>query len=113
VKEAPDPDANGLPFLVTLQASVKPAAASALLGSVAEPVREMAAPSGLLAGAPPMTGVGATLVTAMVLVSVPAPPSLSVAVRVTPYRPLSSGVKVNEAAPPEAKAAPFFVTLQA
>ena len=64
---------------------MKPAVVSTELGSVAEPPRLMAVPSGLVAGAPLIDGAsGATLVTAIVLeVTVPMPPSLSVAVRVT------------------------------
>ena len=49
---------------------MKPAALSTVLGSVAEPPRLMAVPSGLVAGAPLIDGVGATLVTVIVLVVV-------------------------------------------
>ncbi len=77
------PDANGLPFFVTLQANVNPAAVSAELGSVTLLPRLIAVPSGLLAGAPVMAAVGGTLVTVIVLLSFPTPPSLSVADRLT------------------------------
>ena len=50
----------------------------------------------------PATFAGATLVTAMLLEVEPTPPSLSVAVRVTTYVPLSSGVKLKLAPVPEA-----------
>ena len=43
----------------------------------------MAVPSGLLAGAPVMAAVGATLVTLTAALAVPTPPSLSVTVRLT------------------------------
>jgi hypothetical protein len=63
LKAVPLPEAYALPFLVTDQASVK---VSPGIGVVAEPVKAMAVPSGLLAGAPVMLGVGATLFTVMV-----------------------------------------------
>ena len=56
-----------VPSLVTPQVRITPSAAP---GSVAVPVRLMSVPSGDVAGAPAMLGVGATLVTAMVLVVV-------------------------------------------
>src|SRR5437763_13496883 len=73
----------------------------------------MAVPSLLLAGAPLIVAVGATLLTATVLVSLPTPPSSSVTVSVTTYEPLSSGVKLKLDVLPEASALPFLVTDQA
>ncbi len=78
------PDANGLPFFVTLQANVNPAAVSAELGSVTVLPRVIVAPSALLAGAPMMAAVGGTLLTVRenVVVAVPPLPSLAVIVTV-------------------------------
>jgi hypothetical protein len=57
--------------------------------------------------------VGSTLVTVTdVAGATPAPPSLSVAVRLTTYVPLSSGVKVKSWLEPDANGAPSFVTDQ-
>src|SRR2546425_627857 len=77
LKEVPAPEAKAEAFLVTLQAKAKPALVSAELGSVALPVRAMAVPSGLEAGAPPIVGVGATLFTVTTVVYSVNPPSLS------------------------------------
>ena len=77
------PEPNAKPFFVTLQAYVKPAVVSADEGSVTLEPSVIAVPSGLDAGAPVIVGVGATLVTLIVAVVVPVPPSLSVAARVT------------------------------
>jgi hypothetical protein len=73
---------------------------------------EIAVPSGLVAGAPVIVAVGLTFVTVIVFESLPDPPSLSVAVTLTTYVPLSSGVKLKLAPDPDAKGLPFFVTLQ-
>ncbi len=62
---------------------MNPAAVSAELGSVTVLPRVIVVPSGLLAGAPVMAAVGGTLVTVIVLLSFPTPPSLSVADRLT------------------------------
>ena len=68
---------------------------SAVLGSAAEPVRVTVAPSGDVATGAAIVAVGGTLATAIASVVVPTPPSLSVAVRVTTYAPLSLGVKAK------------------
>src|SRR5436305_14537589 len=69
--------------LLTDQAKLKPAVVSAELGSVAEPVRLMGVPSGLLAGAVLMLAVGATLATVTWRVLESERVVLSVAVTVT------------------------------
>src|SRR5947207_11055562 len=76
-------------------------------------VRATGAPSGLVAGAPRITGVGGKLVTPIVSLYEPPPPSSSLTARLTTYDPSSSGVKLNPGLVPEAKRAPFFVTVQA
>src|SRR4051794_1840799 len=73
----------------------------------------MAVPSGLFAGAPVIVATGFTLVTVIVFVSTPLPPSASLAVRVTTYEPLPLGANEKPAPEPVVYAAPFFVTLQA
>ena len=60
-----------MPFFDTAQAKLKPAVLSIVLGSVAEPPRLMAVPSGLVAGAPLIDGVGATFATMRVSASLP------------------------------------------
>ena len=50
--------------------------------------------------------------TAMFVLADDEPPSLSLAVTVRTYAPLSSGVNVALTPAPDAKAALFFVTLQ-
>jgi hypothetical protein len=101
-----------LPLFVTVQLLVKPAVVSTELGSVTVLPSEIAVPSELLAGAPVMFAVGLTLVTLIVFESVPVPPSLSVALKLTTYEPLSSGVKLSEAPEPVANGFPFLVTVQ-
>jgi hypothetical protein len=64
----PVPDAKALPFLVTSQARVKPALVSAVLGSVAEPVRLMGVPSRLDAGEALRPAVGDELFSVNVVV---------------------------------------------
>ncbi len=51
---------------VTLQLKVYPAALTAVLGSVAEPVSVIAVPAGSVAGNPVNEAVGATLLTTIV-----------------------------------------------
>ena len=79
----PVPVAKAAPFLVTAQASGRPAAVSTGDGSVADPVRLTVVPSGEVVIGAVMVGVGGRLVTVTASVVVPTPPSLSVAVRVT------------------------------
>ncbi len=110
---APVPVANGAPFLVTAQASGRPAAVSTGDGSVADPARGRPCPRRDVVTGAAMAGVGGRLATAIVSVVVPTPPSLSVAVRVTTYVPLSLGVKMKLAPDAAAYAAPFLVAAQA
>ena len=55
-----------------------------------------------------IAAVGATFDTTMSRVTVVAPPSLSVTVRVTVYVPLSRGVKANVVAEPPVTACPLL-----
>ena len=81
---------------LTDQAYVNPAAVSTELGSVTELPRLIGVPSRLLVKAPVIEAVGATLVTVITSVAgVLVAPSLSSAVNVTVYVPLSSGVKLK------------------
>src|SRR3989442_739676 len=96
---------------MTLHVGFKPAAVSTVLGSLAVPLTLIGVPSGPCAGALVIVAVGATLVTVMVLLSVPIPWSLSSAVSDTAYVPLSFGVKLKLAPLPVANGLPFFVTL--
>lgn len=74
-----------VPGPVTVQLNVKPAAVSAVLGSVAVPVRTIAVPQGLLVGSPVKEGEGATLLITVVEEAFALVSSLSwsVAVKVT------------------------------
>src|SRR5947209_4490718 len=83
-------------------ANVKPAARSTAEGSAAVRVKVRAWPRTPSEG-PVTAAVGTALSTVMVgLAAGPAAPSLSVAVRLTTYVPLSSGVKPKPAELPEA-----------
>jgi hypothetical protein len=70
---------------------------TALLGSVAEPVKLMAVPAGSVAGKPVNEAVGATLVTVTDddTAALVRRLSLSVAVRLTVYEPPYSGMKLK------------------
>ena len=107
------PAAYAAPFLVAVQARARPAAVSAVLGSVADPPRLMAVPSVVVEIGAPMVGVGATLSAATVAAAEPTPPSLSVAVTATAYVPLSLGVNVNVGPVPVANVWPPRVTVHA
>src|SRR5207253_9550925 len=72
-----------------------------------------AVPSTTLAGVPVMLAAGAFPATATVLLSVPCCLSLSVAVRLTVYVPLSVGVKLNVDDVPKADWPVLDVTLHA
>ena len=55
---------------------------------------------------------GGTLLTAMLTLTLPVPPSLSVTLSVTAYVPLSLGMKVRLFPDPVAYGFPFFETVQ-
>src|SRR5262249_39544083 len=96
---------------VMVQVNVRGSAAPA--GSVAAALRATALASVPPAGTVKSVMVGATLSTVIVVLVVPALPSLSGAVRVTTYVALSSGVNEKSAAFHEAKSTPLLVTFQA
>ena len=80
---APVPFLNATPFLVTDQPYVKPAALSAALGLVADPVRWTAVPSGALDPGAVMVATGAAPFTVTGNETVEVPPLASSAVMVT------------------------------
>src|SRR5690606_36564908 len=104
---APVPEVNGAPFFVTSHAKV---CVSAEPGSVTVVPSVISVPSELLTGAPVIATVGSTLSTTIISASTPVPPSTSVAVTVTRYVPLSSGVNANVAPVPVVNGTPSFVT---
>ena len=99
-----------------IESVVAPVTSPRMLSELSKPVTVYAwlTPAACVASAGLMVmWSSAPTLTAIVLVSLPPPPSLSVAVSATTYVPVPSGVKLNVEALPDAYGLPFFVTLQA